>query len=61
MSKTAYSFEEAAAEVGYSVRTLKQAVADGRLIAKYENSKGIIRQIDLDEWLDRMPSEPPTR
>lgn len=61
MSKTAYTFEEAALEVGYSVRTLKQAAANGYLLVKYANTKGVIRQVDLDDWLDALPAEAPSK
>ena len=61
MSKIAYTFEEAAEMVGYSVRTLKQQVADGKLAARYANSKGIIRHADLEAWADQLPAEAPTK
>lgn len=59
--KLAYTFEEAAEQTGYSVRTLKQASADGYLLVKYANTKGVIRHVDLDAWLDALPAEPPAR
>lgn len=59
--KLAYTFEEAAEQSGYSVRTLKQQVADGNLAARYANSKGVIRHDDLAEWLDSLPAEAPSR
>jgi hypothetical protein len=59
--KLAYTFEEAAEQSGYSIRTLKQAVADGNLVARYANSKGVIRHEDLAKWLDGLPAEPPTK
>jgi len=59
--KLAYTFEEAAEQSGYSIRTLKQAVADGNLMARYANTKGVIRHADLDAWLDKLPAEAPTK
>ncbi|MDQ0102308.1 hypothetical protein J2T10_001954 [Paenarthrobacter nicotinovorans] len=59
--KLAYTFEEAAEQSGYSIRTLKQQVADGNLAARYANSKGVIRHDDLAEWLDSLPAESPSR
>jgi len=59
--KLAYTFEEAAEQSGYSIRTLKQQVADGNLPARYANSKGVIRHEDLAEWLDSLPAESPSR
>ncbi|MEV8148748.1 hypothetical protein AB0O52_11475 [Arthrobacter sp. NPDC080073] len=59
IQKLAYTFEEAAEQTGYSIRTLKQEVADGRLLARYANTKGVIRHEDLAAWLDALPAEPP--
>lgn len=61
MAKISYNFEEAAEMVGYSVRTLKQAVADGYLLARYANTKGVIRHEDLDAWVDSLPAESPSK
>ena len=61
MSKLAYTWEEAAEQSGYSVRTLKQQVADGNLMARYANSKGVIRHEDLADWLDQLPAEAPSK
>lgn len=55
--KLAYTFEEAAEQSGYSVRMLKHRVAAGRLLARYANSKGVIRHEDLAEWLDSLPTD----
>lgn len=57
----AYTFEQAAEQSGYSVRTLKQAAADHDLLVKYANSKGVIRHVDLDNWLDALPAEAPSK
>lgn len=56
--KLALTFEEAAEACGYSVRTLKYHVAAGNLLARYANSKGVIRVEDLAQWLDDLPAEP---
>lgn len=61
MSKLAFTFEEAAESCGYSIRTLKTAAANHELLVKYANSKGVIRLVDLDAWLDQLPSEAPTK
>ena len=61
MSPLAYTFEQAAEVTGYSVRTLKQHVADGKLAARYANTKGVIRHEDLAAWLDALPAESPAR
>jgi len=59
--KIAYTFEEAAEQSGYSIRTLKQHVADGNLMARYANTKGVIRHADLEEWLAALPAEAPAK
>lgn len=59
--RIAYTFEQAAEQTGYSVRTLKQAVADGNLAARYANSKGVLRHADLETWLDSLPAEAPSK
>lgn len=61
MAQIAYTFEQAAEQTGYSVRTLKQAVADGNLAARYANSKGVLRHADLETWLDSLPAEAPSK
>lgn len=59
--KIAYTITEAAEMVGYSERTLKQAIADGNLLARYANTKGVIRHADLDAWIDKLPAEAPSK
>ena len=59
--KLAYTFEEAAEQTGYSVRTLKYHAADGNLLVRYANTKGVIRHDDLDAWLESLPTESPGR
>lgn len=57
MNKLSYSFEEAAAATGYSERTIRRAVADNRLVARYANSKPVITADDLRAWLQSLPTE----
>lgn len=58
--RISYTWEQAASMVGYSVRTLKQAVSEGRLAARYANSKAVIRHQDLEEWVDGLSAESPS-
>ena len=58
--RISYTWEQAAEMVGYSVRTLKQAVSDGNLAARYANSKAVIRHADLEEWVDGLSAESPS-
>lgn len=57
-TKLAYSFEEAAEATGYSVATIRTAVRNHDLIARYANSKPVIRTCELDDWLRSLPTEP---
>lgn len=58
IQKLALTFEEAAEASGYSIRTLRTAVRNHDLIARYANSKAVIRVSELDEWLAALPTEP---
>lgn len=58
MSKLAFNFEEAAEATGYSVDTIRRAVRNSELTARYANSKPIILVGELNEWLTSLPSEP---
>lgn len=60
MTKLAYSFEEAAEQTGYSIRTLKHHAANGDLIVRYANTKGVIRHDELNDWLANLPAESPS-
>jgi hypothetical protein len=60
IQKLAYTFEEAAEQSGYSAQTLKQAVADGNLIARYVKAEAAIRHEDLRAWISQLPTRPDT-
>ena len=57
--KISYTVAEAAEMVGYSERTLKQAISDGNLVPRYANTKAIIRHEDLAAWVDGLSAESP--
>lgn len=59
MTKSAYNYLEAAEEVGYSERTMKEEAARDRLVVRYANSKPIIMHEDLMAWLRSLPTERP--
>jgi hypothetical protein len=61
MDRLAYSYEDAAAAVGVTVKTIQRLVAKGDLIPRYPNRRPIIPASELQAWLDRLPSEPPGR
>lgn len=55
-----FNLEDAASACGYSVKTLRGAIAAGSLIAhrasKAPNSKLVIRVADLDAWVESLPN-----
>jgi hypothetical protein len=57
----ALSIPDAAAAVGYSETTLKDAIAKGDLIVRYANTKGVIAADDLIEWVKSLPIESPAK
>lgn len=57
--KLAYSLEEAEAATGYSQRTIRRAITDHQLVARYANSKPVITADELKAWLDSLPTEAP--
>lgn len=61
MSKVSYSIEEAAEATGYSTDTIRKALRNSDMTARYANSKPVILATELQEWLEALPSEPPTR
>ncbi|MCG7284938.1 helix-turn-helix domain-containing protein [Cellulomonas sp. ACRRI] len=59
-SFVACSVRQAADRVGVSETTLTKAIDDGYLIAHRAGDKGgkrIIRAVDLDEWVQSLPTE----
>lgn len=61
MSKVAYSIEEAAEATGYSTDTIRRALRNSDMTARYANSKPVILATELTEWLEALPTEAPNR
>jgi len=59
MSRLAFNFEQAAEAVGYSVDTIRRAVRNHELTARYANSKPVILASELEAWLESLPTEQP--
>lgn len=59
MSKVAYSIEEAAEATGYSTDTIRRALRNSDMTARYANSKPVILATELTEWLEALPTEAP--
>lgn len=61
MSKVAYSIEEAAEASGYSTDTIRRALRNSDMTARYANSKPVILASELTDWLTALPTEAPKR
>jgi len=59
--KIAFSIEEAAAAVGYSTDTIRRAIRNNDLTARYVNTKPVIMAAELTAWLESQPTEPPNK
>lgn len=57
MTKSAYTYDEAALEVGLSRRAIEREVAESRLVPSYYRSKPLILHTELQRWLEALPNE----
>lgn len=55
-----YDYDGAGAATGYSARTIQRAVRAGDLAAHYPAGKPVILARDLEEWVARSPTTPPS-
>lgn len=56
----AYNLQDAAANAGVSVDTIRRAMRSGDLIAHYPTSRPVIMRAELEDWLRSKPTEPKT-
>lgn len=59
MTKSAYTYDEAAAEVGLSRDSIQLEIAGHRLAPSYYRGKPIILHTELIRWLETLPMERP--
>lgn len=59
--KIAFSIEEAAEASGYSTDTIRRAIRNSDLTARYANTKPVIMASELESWLSSLPTEAPTK
>ncbi len=52
---------EAAAAVGISERTLREAIKRGDLVERYIGSKPVVEVDELRAWVSSLPTEGPRR
>jgi excisionase family DNA binding protein len=60
-TKLAFTIEEAAEATGYSKDTIRAAIRNHELIARYANTKPVVMATELQDWLTSLPTEAPTR
>jgi hypothetical protein len=59
--KHAFTIPEAAAVASVGESTLRAAIKRGDLPQRYPSTRPVILASDLDNWLQSLPSDPPTR
>lgn len=57
--RLALTLNESAEACGVSKWAIEEAIRRGELVPRYPNSKPVIRVVDLDEWLENLPTERP--
>ena len=53
------TIRDASVHVGVSEKVIRAAIKSGDLIAHYPTARPVIRREELEEWLNRSPTEPP--
>lgn len=64
LAAVSYNMAGAVAASGIGETNIKRAIARDELIAHYFGEKGgaiVIRAVDLDEWIQSLPTERPPR
>jgi excisionase family DNA binding protein len=59
VERLAYSLAEAAEVVGVSLPTLRRAIDKGDIVPRYPSRRPVIPAAELQQWLDRLPTEAP--
>lgn len=57
LAAVSYNMAGAIAATGVGETTIKAAIDSGDLIAHYVGVKIVIRAVDLDEWVESLPTE----
>ena len=61
LAAVSYNVDAAAKATGIGVSRIKEAMANGDLVAHYNGVRPVIRAVDLDEWIESLPTERPER
>lgn len=57
LAAVSYNMAGAVGASGIGETTIKKAIANGDLIPHYVGNKIVIRAVDLDEWVQSLPTE----
>lgn len=57
LAAVSYNMAGAVAASGIGETTIKAAIRNNELIAHYVGNKLVIRAVDLDEWIQSLPTE----
>ena len=57
LAAVSYNMAGAVAACGISESTIKAAIANDQLVAHYVGRKLVIRAVDLDDWIQSLPTE----
>lgn len=54
-----YTIAQAALQVGLSERSIRDAIKDSHLPARFFKTKALVDHDDLKEWFKKLPSDSP--
>lgn len=60
LAVVSYDMAGAVVATGIGETRIKKAIADGDLVGHYNGNKLVIRAVDLDEWIQTLPTENPS-
>jgi hypothetical protein len=61
LAAVSYNMAGAVAATGIGETRIKDAHARGDLIGHYNGTKLVFRAVDLDEWVQSLPTESPSK
>lgn len=61
LAAVAYNMAGAIAATGIGETRIKEAIARGDLVAHYNGSSLVMRAVDLDAWIQSLPTENPSK
>jgi len=61
LAAVSYNMAGAVAATGIGETSIRAAIARGDLVGHYLGSKLVIRALDLDDWIQTLPTQPASR